>query len=161
MDGAGPSMLICEVGPVRFALALSDVAEILPIVPLWRPPTIPRPLVGFVMVRGETVAVLSPALLFDGDAAEGAAVDLYAHLVRVRGAGAPCLLVDRAAEIVRDAVVRPVADDASYRGCVTGMVDAGEGQAHVLSVPRLLADGAAARIDALTADAARRAREWA
>ncbi|WP_076072544.1 chemotaxis protein CheW [Sphingomonas montana] len=159
METTGPAMLICDVGPVRFALVLSDVVEILPIVPLWRPPTMPRPLVGFVMVRGETVAVLSPALLFDGDAAMPDTIDLSAHLVRVRGGAA--LLVDRADAIVTDPVVRAVTPDLSYRGCVTGMVDAGGGDAHVLSVPQLLADGAAARIAALTAEAARRGREWA
>lgn len=155
-----PMMLICDVGPRRFALALAEVVEILPVVPLWRPPGLPRPLVGFADVRGIAVAVLAPELLFDG-AAVLERIGFYAHLVHVRGSGGLCLLVDRAAEIVVPGAMRPVAVEMSQRGCVTGEIDVAGGAASVLALDRLLAEGERMRIAALAAEAARRAGEWA
>jgi purine-binding chemotaxis protein CheW len=160
MDSGDINLLICVVAGRRIALAAAEVAEILPLVPMWRPPTLPRPMAGFVTVRGAAVAVVAPALLFDADAVLDQ-VGLYAHLVRLRDG--PCLLVDRAEGMlsVAPAAIRPVDAAASFDGMVTGVADAAGGTAHVVALDRMLADGERMRIAALTAEAARRADEWA
>ena len=160
MESDDLKLLICVVGGRRIALGADAVVEILPLVPMWRPPTLPRPMLGFVTVRGAAVAVVAPALLFDG-AATIATVGLYAHLVRVHDGY--CLLVDRAEDMVSVAAdaVRAVDAGASFGGMVTGVVSVAEGEAHVVALDRMLAEGERMRIAALTADAARRADEWA
>lgn len=164
MTTSDPMMLICDMGDRRVALAVADVIEVAPVVPLWRPPGLPRPLAGFATIRGRAVPVLAPALLFDG-AATLERIGLYAHLVHVRDGdgGSLCLLVDRAAGIVAvdPGTMRLVAADLSQRGCVTGEVTVDDRAVAVLALDRLLADGERVRIAALAAEAARRAGEWA
>ena len=164
MDARDPMMLLCTLGTGRFAVPAADVIAILPMVPLWRPPGLPRPLVGFARVRGDAVAVLAPAALLD-DAPVVDRIALNAHLVQVRdGAGGTvCLLVDRADAVVAVPVeqVRPVDAALSQRGCVIGETQVAGGSAMILAVDRLLADSARMRIAALAAEAARADGEWA
>ena len=159
-----PMMLIFLLGAGRFAVPVADVIAILPVVPLWRPPGLPRPLLGFARVRGEAVAVLAPAALID-DGPPVVRIALDAHLVQVRdgAGGGVCLLVDRADAIVAvpTATIRPVDAGTSPRGCVTGETMVAGSTALILAVDRLLADGARVRIAALAAEAARSAAMWA
>ena len=163
MEGLSPGpYLLCHVGGDRLAIAASDVREVLPLLPVWRPPTLPSPLAGFVSVEGATLPVLSLAALF-GAGATGE-VDVFAHLVRPRNAdgGHPCLLVDRADDIVmpEPEALRAVSSDASQNGAIVAEVMLADGVAHVLSLDQLLIESERARIAALTEDAARRAAEW-
>jgi purine-binding chemotaxis protein CheW len=163
----GP-LLICRVGDDRIALPSADVREVIPLLPVWRPPTLPRPLAGFINVRGEILPVLSPAALFEWPQASEP-TDLFSHFVRLRGdagddgGAALCLLVDRVEDFVTPpaAAVRPVRDSATHNGTVAAEVVLEDGIVHLLSLERLLDEGERARIAALTEEAARRAAEWA
>jgi purine-binding chemotaxis protein CheW len=157
-------LLICRVGKHLFAIDAAAIREVLPLLPLWRPPTLPPPFVGFVRSEGEVLPVLSPGVLF-GEMPSPGRVDLFAHLVRPHGAGArtPCLLVDRCEDIVsaEDILLRPVRPDASYNGVVSAEAVLSSGVAHLLSLDRLLDESERARMAALTEEARRRAHEWA
>lgn len=157
-------LLICRVGRDRLAFDASDIREVLPLIPLWRPPTLPPPLVGFVRLDGEVVPVLAPGVLF-GQTSTPENIDLFAHLLRPHGVGGrmPCLLVDRCEEMisVEGIAVRAIEPGASHNGVVVGEVPLADGVAHLLSLERLLDEGERVRMEALTEEAQRRAREWA
>lgn len=160
---ASEPLLILHVGDHRLALPASDVREVLPLLPIARPPTMPRPLVGFVDVRGETLPVLAPLLLFDPTAMLGT-LDLFAHLVRTHGPTLerPCLLVDRVEAMVtpQPGALRPIAAEASYNGAILGELALEDGSAHLLSIEQLLSEGERQRVAALTEQAALRAADW-
>jgi purine-binding chemotaxis protein CheW len=164
MPQAAPDpLLLFRAGDHRLALPARDVREVLPLLPIARPPTLPRPLAGFVEVRGETLPVLAPALLFDGGGTLGT-LDLFAHLIRPHGptATTPCLLVDRVEDVVvPDAdAVRPVDPEASHNGAILAEVTLPDGTAHLLSLARLLDEAERERLAALSAQAQARAAEW-
>lgn len=157
----GRATLVCRVGARRLGLPVAAVARVLPLRPLWRPPTLPRPIAGFVAERNRAVPVLALAALFDDYMP--ATLDLYAHLVRLRGGGAgdALLLVDRVEAFVAAGEVHPVAPDTSLNGVVTGEFATPDGIVHLLDPARLLLAGEAARLAALTADAQTRLAQWA
>ena len=165
MPHAAPDpLLLFRAGDHRLALPVRDVREVLPLLPITRPPTLPRPLAGFVDVRGETLPVLAPALLFDEGGMLGT-LDLFSHLIRPHGPAAttPCLLVDRVEDMVvpeADAV-RPVEPDASHNGAILAEVSLPDGPAHLLSLARLLSEAERARLATLSAQAQARAADWA
>ena len=146
----GP-FLLCEIGDDRIAIEAAKVREILPVLPLWRPPTLPRPLAGFIRVRGEVLPVLAPAILFG--APDGGAVDAFAHIVRTRdeAPASLCLLVDRAEDLVAPdpAAIRPIEAGASQNGAFVAELDVDAGMAHLLSLDRLLDESERVRIAAL------------
>ncbi|MFV1919250.1 chemotaxis protein CheW [Sphingomonas sp. MJ1 (PH-R8)] len=156
-------LLLFRAGDHRLALPARDVREVLPLLPIARPPTLPRPLAGFVDVRGETLPVLAPALLFDGGTALGT-LDLFSHLIRPHGPAAtmPCLLVDRVEDMVTpDAdAIRPVEAEASHNGAILAEVTLPDGPAHLLSLARLLSEAERERLAALAAQAEARAADW-
>lgn len=158
----GP-ILLCRIGRNRVALEAASVREVLPMLPLWRPPTLPRPLAGMAEVRGKVLPVVDPRLLFSGEAA-AEAPDIWAHIVRPRGApgACPCLLVDRVEDVVTPApdAVRPVGDDQSFNGAVVAELLLPDGAAHLLSLDRLLDSAERARVAALTGEAVRRVKLW-
>ncbi|WP_162806626.1 chemotaxis protein CheW [Sphingosinicella terrae] len=157
----GP-FLLCEIGDDRVAIEAADVREILPVLPLWRPPTLPRPLAGFIRVRGEVLPVLAPAILFG--TADAGPLDVFAHIVRTHGEphASLCLLVDRVEDLVSPdpAAVRPIDAGASQNGAFVAELDLDGGMAHLLALDRLLDESERARIAALTEDAARREELW-
>lgn len=131
--------------------------------PLWRPPTLPRPLAGMAEVRGEALPVVDPRLLFGGEVA-AEATDLWAHIVRPHAAAGvrPCLLVDRVEDVVTPAAdsIRPLRDDKSFNGAVVAEIMLPDGAAHLLSLDRLLDDTERARVAALTEQVVRRRALW-
>lgn len=153
------SFLICHFGDARYALDTTAVREVLPMLPLWRPPTLPRPLAGFVTIQDQAIAVLAPALLFDA-ARRLDWIDLYAHLVRTDRF---CLLVDRADAVVTiaDEAIRPVPPEDSFNGCVGAEIDVDGNIAHLLLIDRLLTGAEAARLADLAGEETRRTAEWA
>lgn len=155
-------LLLFRAGDHRLALPARDVREVLPLLPIARPPTLPRPLAGFVDVRGETLPVLAPALLFDGGAALGT-LDLFAHLIRPRGDAAPCLLVDRVEDMISPdpQAIRPVDADASHNGAILAELALDDGPAHLLSLAKLLSEAERDRLAALTVQADARVADWA
>ena len=164
MPALPASVLICRVGDMRVAIDAGRVREILPLLPVWRPPGVPRPLAGFVAIRGETLPVLSLAALNDPEAVADE-VEVTAHIVRPAdaGPGTPCLLVDRVEDRVEpgEEAVGPVADTMSFNGTIIAEIALAGGVAHLISLDRLLTEGERARLAALTDEAQRRAAEWA
>ncbi|MFV0624593.1 chemotaxis protein CheW [Sphingomonas sp. ac-8] len=161
---ASDPLLLFRAGDHRLALPAREVREVLPLLPIARPPTLPRPLAGFVDVRGETLPVLAPALLFDTGATLGT-LDLFAHLIRPRGDAAvtPCLLVDRVEDMVapEPEAIRPVDPEASHNGAILAELTLDDGPAHLLSLARLLSEAERDRLAALATHADARAAEWA
>lgn len=151
--------LILRTGDLRLALPVAAMREVLPLLPVEAVPGLPRPLLGFVDLRGDIVAVLRPLALLD-PAAPLSPVSLAAHLVRLQGPGAPCLLVDRAEDVARGT---PAATDPAHslHGAITGELTIGEGIAHVVDPAALLLAAERAAIDRLTAAAAARRDQWA
>lgn len=151
------SFLILRIGDTRFALPLSAVREVLPMLPIDAAPGLPAPVLGFVTLQGEPVAVLAPLLLLE-PGAQVEYVALFAHLVRLRSGG-PCLLVDRAEDVVSGDIA-PVEAGHSLNAAIVGELAIGDDVAHVLAPDRLLLDSERATLVALTKAAARRADQW-
>lgn len=158
------TLLLLTIGDAQIAIDAAGVRDVLPLLPLWRPPTLPRPLAGFVAVGDAVLPVLDPAALFGQPPRD--TLGLFAHLVRPHGAGAdrPCLLVDRVEDVVAVAPdqIAPVDAGQSRHGAMLAEVTlAGGAIAHLVSLDRLLAEGERARVAALAEDAERRRAEWA
>lgn len=164
LHAAPDPLLLFRAGDHRLAVSARTVREVLPLLPIARPPTLPRPLAGFVDVRGETLPVLSPALLFDGGIALGT-LDLFSHLIRPHGPAAtmPCLLVDRVEDMIapEPEAIRPVEPEASHNGAILAEIVLPDGTAHLLSLDRLLGEAERERLAALAALAEMRAADWA
>ncbi|MEP9402155.1 chemotaxis protein CheW [Sphingomonas sp. VNH70] len=151
--------LILRAGAVRLGLPLAAVREVLPLLPVEAVPGLPRPLLGFVDLRGDIVAVVQPLALLDPQAPLPP-VALSAHLVRLRGDDAPCLLVDRAEDAVQGAP-QPIDPAHSLHGTVTGELPLGEGTALVIDSAALLLAAERAAIARLATAAAARRDQWA
>jgi len=136
--GSRTYILFAAAG-TRFALGVADVRRILPLPRLATPPDCPDALLGFLDIGTELVAVLRFHALFELDNARQPR--LYDHLILTRLDRPPvALLVDQVSGVVRrqEGEVKPVADGASLRDCVTGEVADVDGSAHLLSLPCLL-----------------------
>lgn len=147
------SFLILRIGDSRLAVPMAAVREVLPLLPIEATPGLPRPLLGFVTLRGVPVPVLAPLLLLDPDAAL-ASIDLSAHLIRLKDG--PCLLADRAEDVVQGDVA-PLDPAHSLNAAIVGEL----GGSHVVDPSRLLLDGERRTLAALTAAAAARHDQWA
>ncbi len=152
-----PAFLILHVADTRLALPLTAVREVLPLLPIDRVPGLPRPLVGFVDLRGRAVPVLAPLLLLD-PAATLESIDLFAHLVVLHG-DAPCLLADRVEDVVTGDA-DPVDPAHSLNGAITGELALAAGTAHVVDPARLLLDAERSALARLTAAADARRAAW-
>ncbi len=151
------SFLILRIGGTRLALPMSAVREVLPMLPIDASPGLPAPVLGFVLLQGAPVPVLAPLLLLDPTARVDA-IGLFSHLVRLRDDG-PCLLVDRAEDVVGGSVA-PVDPGQSLNAAIVGELAVGDDVAHVIAPDRLLLDSERATLAALTAAAAERAGQW-
>lgn len=153
------SFLILRIADTRLALPMAAVREVLPLLPVEVPPGLPAPLAGFVDLRGDVVAVVRPLALLDPAAPPGP-ITLDAHLVRLHGDGAPCLLVDRAEDVAHGtpAAIDP---DHSLHGVVTGELAIGEATALAIDPAALLLSAERAAIARLSAAAAARRDQWA
>ncbi len=163
MPGPVPvKLIVCRAGAHRIALAMDGVREVLPLLPINRPPALPRPLLGFIDVRGETLSLVSPALVLDDGQATDA-IDIDAHILRLADAALPCLLVDRVEDVATVAAddVRPLSPGSSPNDAFTAEVMLADGVAHLLATDRLLDDAERMRLADLTTVARRRAAEWA
>ncbi len=154
----GP-FLILRSGAQRLALPMAAVRAVLPLLPIETVPGLPRPLLGFVDLRGGMVAVLHPLALLDPTAPIGT-IELSAHLVHLHGPHAPCLLVDRA-EDVASGEVGELDPALSLNEAIVGELAVGDAVAHVIDPDRLLLAAERATIDRLAAAAAARRDQWA
>ncbi|WP_293968061.1 chemotaxis protein CheW [Sphingomonas sp.] len=154
--------VIARVGDRRLVFPAAEVSSVLPVPPLWRPPTSPKPVVGFLPVASEAMPVLHAALLLG--LPEPERPDFYAHILvlpALGGAGGG-LLVDRAEETVMIAAeaIAPLDPADTLNGCAIALADTGHGLVPVLSVARLLATAETAALAELTDLASRRLAAW-
>ncbi|KQN37614.1 hypothetical protein ASG37_11325 [Sphingomonas sp. Leaf407] len=153
----GP-FLILRTGAQRLALPMAAVRGVLPLLPVETTPGLPRPLLGFIDLRGQMVAVLHPLALLDPAAPVGP-VGLFAHLVHLKGADAPCLLVDRAEDVV-SGEVGDIDPTLSLNEAIIGELAVGDTVAHVIDPDRLLLSAERNTIDRLAAAATARRNQW-
>lgn len=151
------SFLILRIRDTHLALPMTAVREVLPMLPFDAPPGLPAPVLGFVLLQGSPVPVLAPLVLLDPMASVDA-IGLFSHLVRLRDDG-PCLLVDRAEDVVTGEVA-PVDPGKSLNAAIVGELPVGDDVAHVIVADRLLLDSERATLAALTVAAAARADQW-
>jgi purine-binding chemotaxis protein CheW len=154
--------VIARIGDRRIAFPAADVRSIMPIPPLWRPPTAPRPVFGFLPIAGRVMPVLNGGVLLGIATADHAS--LYAHILILPGLGrdGAGLLVDRAEEtedIAAEAVL-PIDPADTLNGCAIALADTRVGRVHLLSAARLLAKAEATALAELTDAAAQRLSEW-
>lgn len=154
--------VIARIGARRVAFPAAEVRAILPIPPLWRPPTAPRPVFGFLPLDGEVLPVLNGGVLLGVPTPDHAG--LYAHILHLPalgGAGAG-LLVDRAEEAIAigEEAILPLDPADTLNGCAIALAETKDGRVHVLSPARLLAEAEQAALAELGEEAARRLGEW-
>lgn len=138
--------VLFEISGSSFAVPAAAIAEVLPVAELATPPGLPPVVLGFLDLADTIVPVLHAARLLDlADRQPG----LDAHLLLLRGGSARvALLVDRVTAVrPTDANDwRPVAEDATFRGCVVAEL-AGLGRpVHGLSLERLISAAERAQV---------------
>lgn len=164
MMSATRDYFICSVADRKLTIAADAVSAVLPMLPLWRTPTLPAAVVGFAEVRGGVLPVLATAVVLGWRDMIGA-VDGFAHILCPTDASAtrPCLLIDRVEErrsIDMDAI--GAVDPAnSLNGVVSGEIAIDDGIAHVIELDRLLDRFERARLEQMTEMARQRADHWA
>lgn len=144
------------------ALPRQDVAEILPLALLDRPPSAPRALAGFLNLGGEPLPVLRLGALLGGAVPDND--DLYSHIVRLKPAGdrpSVGLLVER----VLDAAVQPdaadpVSPDESLNGVIAARLSLNGRFVPGLDTQRLLLAEETARLAEMTTAMSQRLAEW-
>ncbi len=164
MNGAHPNhgaqLLAATVAGRLIAVAAAEVLQILPMLPLWRPPTAPASLCGFAEAGGILPVLSARALLGLGAEATPA---LYAHIVRVGKVGChqAGLLVDRAEGFVIPSALEPLAAGDTLNGCATALFTHGGAVGWVIDPARLLDAAEGEALAAFAAEARRRRTEWA
>lgn len=154
MTGADRFVLF-QCNDRQLALKASEVAEVLPLPNLHRPPGSPKVFAGFLNRSGGTVAVIELATVFGAEAPG----DIYRHIVRLRGAEAQdrALLVDRVLETqARASSFEPLDDQASVNGVFAGTLLIDGAPIPLLDLDRLLLAEEAARIAELSKAASER-----
>jgi purine-binding chemotaxis protein CheW len=144
-EAAGPTraFLVCACGDDRFALALAQVAQVLPARPVTPLPGAPAAILGLIAISGRVVSLIALARALG----RGASASDEGHVVLLRGAGVPvALAVDRVlgvAEIAEAADVPALAGAGLSTEAVSGYAPPGAGPDGepgfvVVDLPRLL-----------------------
>ena len=132
------TLVVVDICGKTCGLPLEDVQEIVPMASLFRPPTIPSLLEGFLNLRGTAVPVLPLGRLFG---LRERPLELHTPLVILRGAGYPiALLVDNVSRIlsVTSDAFLPVGGEHSFNNCAEAEVVVEGRTIHLLSSERLL-----------------------
>lgn len=161
-------ILLLAVGNLRCALPRSAVHSILPVPHLWRPPALPRPLLGFAEVDGAAVPVVGLRQLFGLDEGSGQpAPPFYAHIILLQedaaaGDSRVALLVDRAVDLLSVApeALLPVSGGVTLNGCVRAEIETADGLVSLLDAEKILLAEERSRLSELTQAAAARRAEW-
>jgi purine-binding chemotaxis protein CheW len=156
------SALVARIGDRRLAFAVGEVDNVAPLAPLWRPPTLPRPIAGFLPYRGRALPVLDAARLLG--LGESGRPDLYAHILilPIAGTDGAGLLVDRVETLVEigDEERLPIDPADTLNGCAVGLAEVEDRPVHLVTATRLLAAAEAATLSTLAAAASARLAEW-
>jgi purine-binding chemotaxis protein CheW len=154
--------VIARIGDRRIAFPAFDVRHIMPVPPLWRPPTTPRPVFGFLPIAGIVLPVLNGGVLLGIETTEHASIYAHILIMPALGKSGTALLVDRAEEAVMIApeAVLPVDPADTFNGCAIALAETNDGRVHVLSAARLVAAAEATALAELGDEAAKRLAEW-
>lgn len=159
-------LVVFTLAGLRCALRHADVRELLPLPRLWRAPTLPAPVAGFLNLAGEAVPVLDLVRLFGlPEGEDDPAAGLYRHLILLRAAPGQthiALLVTRVLDLVPFAPerLRPVADGATLNGCVEAEFELAGAFVHLIAVDRLLLEEERQALLGLRAAAEARLEGW-
>ena len=132
------TLLVFEVADQKYAVAASDVAEILPMAELQRPPAGPQLLAGFLNLAGDLVPVIRLHHLFGLPAV---ATELWTPLVLIRQSGRRvALLVDRVSRTltVDEDSILPLPPRHASNECAAGVLRAGDDSITLLAPQQLL-----------------------
>lgn len=154
-------MLVARVGDRLIGLPLGEIAQVLPMMPLWRPPTLPAPVRGFLTMHGIALPVLDGHALLGLGA--GGDPGVYSHILELRTLGRrPAgLLVDRAEGFTSVAAFGALDAECSLNGCATAIFQyRGEALAYRIEIDRLLGAAEQEALALLTEEAERRRGEW-
>lgn len=121
------------------ALRRTEVAVILPLPRLWKPPGAPALLAGILNLAGTAVPVVSLRTLFGlGEPP----ADLYQHILHLRRPAQERplgLLVDRVIDVATTGAPMPVSGRDTLNGCVMAELPLSGGYvAHLLAADRIL-----------------------
>lgn len=152
--------MLFQVGDSHLGLPVSDVREILPLPPLWRPPGTPPIIAGVLNRRGTALPVLRLDRLFGRPERRPG---LYSPLVVLAPPlPAVALLADRVADVA--ALTRPAPADpllpAAVKDAVAGLFAHGTMLIHLMRADRLLTAIEQGLLDDFQAMAQRRLGEW-
>lgn len=157
MTGEGRYILFRSAG-VRWGLSATGVVEVLPNLPVERPPGSPKALAGFANLAGEPLAVVRLAMLFGTEEPQGD--ELYHHIIRLAGSAGGAhlgLLVERVLDVdARADGMAPLSTAQSVNEALVGNLIVGAEMVPLLDRGRLLLVEERQRIDELAAAAAER-----
>ena len=137
---ARESHVVVRLGADRFAVALSEVEEVLPVPPVTRLPGAPLWLMGVVNWRGRVLAAVDLRPLLG---AERSPLASSARLVVVSDGSVQAGLLAEAvpgllADSATDALPVPATVSPAAASILTGIADVPEGQVAFLDVPAVL-----------------------
>ncbi len=133
-----PALLVFHLSDKTFALPLACIERLVPIAALAHPPGMPIALEGILNVGGEAVPTFRLDRLFGLPEQR---VGLYSTLILVRdAAGRFALLVEQASYILQagEGTLVPIAEGATWNGCVAAVVRAKDAAVHALSPAKVL-----------------------
>jgi purine-binding chemotaxis protein CheW len=160
------ALLVFEVSDRVAALTLEDVARIVPMAQLARPPGLPSALEGVLNLNGAAVSVLRLDRLLGLPSRDPGLYSMVIVLrkeVLLKGTGcATAVLADRVRETlsVPEAALLPVSEDDSFNACARAAVSVAGQYIHVLSPQRLLLEQEARALSEFHAMAQLRLQQW-
>ena len=156
------SVVIFRLGGRLFAIAVTDVREVVPYAWLDLPPRMPSFVKGVLNLGGQAVPVLRLDDLLGMEPARHIGLD--ASILIMKGGDVPLgLLVDHV-EGVRSAAsyqYTPIDDSASFQGCVAGQLHGPQGAIHLVSWRQVLMEEERRRLEQFQNDAQQRLSELA
>lgn len=154
--------VLVRINDGEAALPRQDIAEILPLARLDRPPTAPRALAGFLNLGGVPLPVLRLGVLLGGAVPE--TDDLYSHIVRLKPSEdrpSVGLLVERVLDAaVTPSAAEPASPDESLNGVIAATLTINGCFVPGLDAQRLLLAEETARLAEMTTAMAERLAEW-
>lgn len=155
------ALLVFHLAGQFAALRFESVERIAPMAHLARPPTLPSPLEGILLLGGRPVPVLRLDRLLK---LPEQSLSLYSMLIVLKGIsdGPIALLVDRVSEVlaVPASALIPAGEANSFNACVEAVVAVRGQTIHLLSPTRILLEKERAALSEFQAMAQQRLQDW-
>ncbi|WP_159013050.1 chemotaxis protein CheW [Acidisoma sp. S159] len=161
MSDGSASFLMLAVGSATLALALTDIAEVLPTPRLAPVTSMPFVVRGVFMLGGKSKVVIDLARLLDLAEIDQNGL-FHHHILLPRNAEdvADAAILVRRATGTRTGVICPQPEEESFNGCVAANVSFGDDLIPLLSLARLLTALERQRLGEFSQRAAARASGW-